>query len=107
MIRKAMSKQIIKLTESDLHQIVKESVQKILSEMDGTAMGDGSGMGSPTPTGSELANNERVAGATSDYSNGQYTVRGVGKNKFYADADNHKDMIRKSFEGEGRVGHKG
>lgn len=29
-----MGKQIIRLTESDLHQIVKESVNKILSELD-------------------------------------------------------------------------
>jgi hypothetical protein len=29
-----MAKQLIKLTESDLHKIVKESVQKILTEMD-------------------------------------------------------------------------
>ena len=105
MMESRIRRNTIRLTESDLHRIVKESVQKILREMDGAAIGDGSGMSSPTPTGSELADNERVAGTTSDYSNGQYTVRGVGKNNFYADADNHKDMIRKSFEGEGLVGH--
>ena len=38
-------KQIIRLTESDLHRIVRESIQKILRE-DGEAgaMGDGGGM---------------------------------------------------------------
>lgn len=30
-----MGKQIIKMTESDLHQIIKESVNRILSEMGG------------------------------------------------------------------------
>ena len=29
-----MSKQILKLTENDLHNIIKESVNKILSELD-------------------------------------------------------------------------
>jgi hypothetical protein len=33
-------KQVIRLTESDLHKIVKESVKKILREMEG---GDGAG----------------------------------------------------------------
>ena len=32
-IHRAMVKQIIRLTESDLHRLVKESVQKVLQEM--------------------------------------------------------------------------
>ena len=34
-------KQIIRLTESDLHRIVKESVQRILAETDASAAGGG------------------------------------------------------------------
>lgn len=34
-------KQIIRLTESDLHRIVKESVRKILAETDASAAGGG------------------------------------------------------------------
>lgn len=34
-------KQIIRLTESDLHRIVKESVQQILTETDASAAGGG------------------------------------------------------------------
>ena len=30
-----MRKQVIKLTESDLHRIIKESVKRILKEIDG------------------------------------------------------------------------
>lgn len=33
-------KQIIKLTESDLHRLVKESVQRILAETDASSSGD-------------------------------------------------------------------
>lgn len=29
-----MNKQVIKMTESDLHKIVKESVNKVLTELD-------------------------------------------------------------------------
>ena len=36
--QKAMAKQIIRLTESDLHRIVKESVRKILREFDGSGV---------------------------------------------------------------------
>jgi hypothetical protein len=35
-----MNKKLIRLTESDLHRIVKESVGKILKEMDGDPIGD-------------------------------------------------------------------
>lgn len=34
-----MSKKIIRLTESDLHRIIKESVQRILKENDGSYRG--------------------------------------------------------------------
>ena len=34
-------KQIIRLTESDLHRIVKESIQRILAETDASAAGGG------------------------------------------------------------------
>lgn len=34
-----MAKQIIRLTESDLHRLVKESVQRILREFDGSLGG--------------------------------------------------------------------
>lgn len=33
-------KQIIRLTESDLHRLVKESVQRILAETDASSSGD-------------------------------------------------------------------
>lgn len=33
-------KKLIRLTESDLHNIIKESVNKILNEMDGTELND-------------------------------------------------------------------
>ena len=33
-------KKTIRLTESDLHRVIKESVNKILSEMDGTELND-------------------------------------------------------------------
>lgn len=35
-----MSKKLIRLTESDLHRVIKESVNKILNEMDGTELND-------------------------------------------------------------------
>ena len=37
-----MNKKLIRLTESDLHRIVKESVNKILREMDGDEWADDS-----------------------------------------------------------------
>lgn len=32
-----MNKKIVRLTESDLHKIIKESVRKVVNEADGTS----------------------------------------------------------------------
>ena len=49
-------KQIIRLTESDLHNIIKESVRRILSE-DGEGAAMGGGVGGSAPVGGDGATN--------------------------------------------------
>ena len=58
-----MGKRLIRLTESDLHRIVKESVQQILREMDG-----GAGL---------AAGGDNVTGANTADRSGQY-LKGDG-----------------------------
>ena len=95
-------KQLIRLTESDLHRIVKESVKKILREMDGAAMaGDsnGSGMSDPGEGGTTNTANVMQGGGTKPRK-GTYDTSAGGKGGFWNDANDHTDMIRKSFEGK-------
>jgi hypothetical protein len=89
-------KQIIRLTESDLHRIVRESIQKILRE-DGEAgaIGDanGSGIESSVTPGSSSDSEDR---------NGQ-VLKGSGvvrRKGFMDDALDHNNMIKKGFEGQ-------
>lgn len=90
-------KQIIRLTESDLHRIVRESIQKILRE-DGEA---GAGFGDANGSGIESS---VTPGASSDSEdrNGQ-VLKGSGvvrRKGFMDDALDHKNMIKKGFEGQ-------
>jgi len=86
-------KQVIKLTESDLHRIIKESVKKILKEA--TAGGAGGASGGLINFSSSIGNGSGMAaGATSTLNepegNGNTVIHGKGltdKKKKKSDTD--------------------
>ena len=75
-----MAKKLIRLTESDLHRIVKESVRKIIREMEG---GDGANNAAGVYGGAEgQAKNHIVAPA----------FKTDDDDDFFGDTLNHKNM---------------
>jgi hypothetical protein len=91
-------KRIIRLTESDLHRIIKESVKRILREEDfGSIGGD---MGSSDMGGSDIGPIEDgvdeespIAGASNAAQSGQFTAgSGFKSNKFFKKALDHSDL---------------
>jgi hypothetical protein len=92
-------KRIIRLTESDLHRIIKESVKRILREEDFGSM-DGGDMGSSDMGGSDIGPIEDgvdeespIAGASNAAQSGQFTAgSGFKSNKFFKKALDHSDL---------------
>jgi hypothetical protein len=91
-------KKIIRLTESDLHRIIKESVKRILREEDfGSIGGDmgGSDVGGDIPSVAEEGIDEEnpIAGASNAAQSGQFTAgSGFKSNKFFKKALDHSDL---------------
>jgi hypothetical protein len=90
-------KRIIRLTESDLHRIIKESVKRILREEDfGSIGGDmgGSDVGSDIgPIEDGVDEESPIAGASNAAQSGQFTAgSGFKSNKFFKKALDHSDL---------------
>ena len=71
-------KQIIRLTESDLHRIVKESVQRILMETDASAAGGGALGGCNLMVGTS----DETGGIAYPFGGGSNKKKKVGGNPF-------------------------
>jgi len=93
-------KRIIRLTESDLHRIIKESVKRILREEDFGSIGGGdmggSDIGGDVSSGDigEGVDEEEIAGASNAAQSGQFTVPFGKKNKFYGKALDHRGLCK-------------
>jgi hypothetical protein len=90
-------KRIIRLTESDLHRIIKESVKRILREEDfGSIGGDmgGSDVGGDIgPIEDDVDEESPIAGASNAAQSGQFTAgSGFKSNKFFKKALDHSDL---------------
>ena len=94
-------KRIIRLTESDLHRIVKEAVNKILSEEMGPGSpGGGFAGGSETPVG---VNNAQIS-STSAYDR---PVNDGNNDEFWGDSTSRPKGDIAMNKSEKPVGHKG
>jgi len=83
-------KKIIRLTESDLHRIIKESVKRILREEDFGSM-DGGGDIGPIEDG---VDEEEIAGTPNAAQSEPFTVPFGKKNKFYGKALDHRGLCK-------------
>ena len=92
-------KRIIRLTESDLHRIIKESVKRILREEDFGSMDGGGDMGGSDvggdigPIEDGVDEESPIAGASSAAQSGQFTAgSGFKSNKIFKKALDHSDL---------------
>lgn len=92
-------KKIIRLTESDLHRIIKESVKRILREEDFGSMDGGGNMGGSDvggdmgPIEDDVDEESPIAGASNAAQSGQFTAgSGFKSNKFFKKALDHSDL---------------
>jgi hypothetical protein len=95
-------KKIIRLTESDLHRIIKESVKRILREEDfgsmdggdiGGSVGDMGGSDIPSVAEEGIDEENPIAGASNAAQSGQFTAgSGFKSNKFFKKALDHSDL---------------
>ena len=92
-------KKIIRLTESDLHRIIKESVKRILREEDFGSMDGGGDMGGSDVGGDigpieDGVDEEEIAGTPNAAQSEPFTVPFGKKNKFYGKALDHRGLCK-------------
>lgn len=82
-----MKKRVIRLTESDIHRMVIEGVNQVLSEMDGGMGGGALGAGNVN-----VGNSDVAGGITTPFGSIQRRKLGTGRNGDITKQDSNVDM---------------